>query len=84
MQKLSNYSTGKFLKVYTGRVNSVYCITSTFSVTNVKYIVSVLEDNMVKKCDLQQKIRVHDDHSDFVISVTWLRIALLLQALIMI
>ncbi|KAF3973715.1 hypothetical protein CMV_002892 [Castanea mollissima] len=61
-----------------------YCITSTCSVTNVKYIVSVLEDNMVKKCDLQQKIRVHDNHSDFVISVTWVRIALLLQALIMI
>ena len=76
MQKLSNYSTGKFLKVYTGRVNSVYCITSTFSVTNVKY--------KVKKCDHQQNIRVHDDRSDFVISVTWVRIALLLQALIMI
>ncbi|KAJ6709029.1 WD40 REPEAT PROTEIN [Salix koriyanagi] len=36
--KLWNYSTGKFLKIYSGHTNKVYCITSTFSVTNGKYI----------------------------------------------
>lgn len=71
-QKLSNYSTGKFLKVYTGHVNKVYCITSTFSVTNGKYIVSGSEDNCVYLWDLQQKTMIQklEGHSDTVISVT--------------
>ncbi|XP_030946269.1 COMPASS-like H3K4 histone methylase component WDR5B [Quercus lobata] len=70
--KLSNYSTGKFLKVYTGHVNKVYCITSTFSVTNGKYIVSGSEDNCVYLWDLQQKTMIQklEGHSDTVISVT--------------
>ncbi|XLR32959.1 hypothetical protein S83_060859, partial [Arachis hypogaea] len=35
--RLWNYSTGKFLKSYTGHVNSKYCLSSTFSITNGKY-----------------------------------------------
>ncbi|CAA6662882.1 unnamed protein product [Spirodela intermedia] len=53
--KLWNYSTGKFLKIYTGHVNKVYCISSTFSVTNGKYI------NLIQKLE---------GHKDTVISVS--------------
>ena len=72
VQRLSNYSTGKFLKVYSGHVNKVYCITSTFSVTNGKYIVSGSEDNCIYLWDLQQKTMVQrlEAHSDTVVSVT--------------
>ncbi|KAG6525745.1 COMPASS-like H3K4 histone methylase component WDR5B [Zingiber officinale] len=70
--KLCNYALGKFLKVYTGHVNRQYCITSTFSVTNGKYIVSGSEDNCVYIWDLQSKqiIQKLEGHTDTVISVT--------------
>ncbi|KAL6271628.1 hypothetical protein ACE6H2_028539 [Prunus campanulata] len=70
--KLWNYSTGKFLKIYTGHVNNVYCVTSTFSVTNGKYIVSGSEDHCVYLWDLQQKTMVQKlgGHSDTAISVS--------------
>ncbi|XP_020578435.1 COMPASS-like H3K4 histone methylase component WDR5B [Phalaenopsis equestris] len=70
--KLSNYSVGKFLKVYTGHVNKVYCITSTFSVTSGKYIVSGSEDKFVYIWDLQGKniIQKLEGHRDTVISVS--------------
>lgn len=72
VQKLWNYSAGKFLKIYTGHTNKKYCITSTFSVTNGKYIVSGSEDNCVYVWDLQQKTMIQklDGHTDSVISVT--------------
>ncbi|KAK8954507.1 hypothetical protein KSP39_PZI002344 [Platanthera zijinensis] len=72
LQKLSNYAAGKFLKVYTGHVNKVYCITSTFSVTSGKYIVSGSEDNIVYIWDLQGKnvIQKLEGHRDTVISVS--------------
>lgn len=72
MQKLWNYSAGKFLKVYTGHTNRAYCITSTFSVTNGKYIVSGSEDKCVYLWDLQQKTMLQklEGHTDTVISVT--------------
>lgn len=72
VQKLWNYSTGKFLKIYTGHVNNVYCVTSTFSVTNGKYIVSGSEDHCVYLWDLQQKTMVQklEGHSDTAISVS--------------
>ncbi|KAK6151095.1 hypothetical protein DH2020_016027 [Rehmannia glutinosa] len=53
--RLWNFSTGKFLKTYTGHVNSKYCISSTFSITNGKYIVSGSEDNCVYLWELQSQ-----------------------------
>lgn len=72
MQKLWNYSTGKSLKIYTGHVNKVYCITSAFSVTYGKYIVSGSEDNCVYVWDLQGKnpLQKLEGHKDTVISVS--------------
>ncbi|PKU65447.1 Protein Mut11 [Dendrobium catenatum] len=72
LKKLSNYAAGKFLKVYTGHVNKVYCITSTFSVTSGKYIVSGSEDKFVYIWDLQGKniIQKLEGHKDTVISVS--------------
>ncbi|XP_064971906.1 COMPASS-like H3K4 histone methylase component WDR5B [Musa acuminata AAA Group] len=70
--KLCNYSTGKFLKIYTGHVNRRYCITSAFSVTNGKYIVSGSEDKCAYLWDLQSKqmIQKLEGHTDTVISVS--------------
>lgn len=72
LQKLCNYSTGKFLKIYTGHVNRRYCITSAFSVTNGKYIVSGSEDKCAYIWDLQSKqmIQKLEGHTDTVISVS--------------
>lgn len=72
VQKLWNYSAGKFLKIYTGHVNRVYCVVSTFSVTNGKYIVSGSEDKCVYIWDLQQKTMIQklEGHTDVVISVS--------------
>ena len=72
MQKLWNYSSGKSLKIYTGHANKVYCITSAFSVTYGKYIVSGSEDNCVYVWDLQGKnpLQKLEGHSDTVISVS--------------
>lgn len=69
--KLWNYSTGKFLKIYTGHVNKTYCIQPTFSVTNGKYIVSGSEDHCVYIWDLQGKnlLQKLEGHTDTVISV---------------
>ena len=72
LQKLWNYTAGKCSKIYSGHLNRVYCITSTFSVTNGKYIVSGSEDRCVYLWDLQQKNMVQklEGHTDTVISVT--------------
>jgi COMPASS component SWD3 len=58
--------------MYSGHMNRVYCITSTFSVTNGKYIVSGSEDRCVYLWDLQGKnmIQKLEGHTDTVISVT--------------
>ncbi|CDP14622.1 unnamed protein product [Coffea canephora] len=70
--RLWNYAAGKSLKVYTGHVNRLYCITPTFSVTNGKYIVSGSEDKCVCIWDLQGKnmLQKLEGHTDVVISVT--------------
>ncbi|KAJ4821424.1 WD repeat-containing protein 5 [Rhynchospora pubera] len=70
--RLCNLANGKSLKVYTGHVNRVYCITSTFSVTNGKYIVSGSEDKCVYIWDLQGKnvLQKLEGHNDTVISVS--------------
>lgn len=71
-QRLWNFSTGKFLKTYTGHVNSKYCISSTFSITNGKYIVSGSEDNYVYIWELQTRkiVQKLEGHTDTVISVS--------------
>jgi COMPASS component SWD3 len=70
--KLCNFATGKFLKVYSGHVNRVYCIQSAFSITNGKYIVSGSEDNCVYIWDLQGRniLQKLEGHTDTVISVS--------------
>ena len=72
LQKLCNFATGKFLKVYSGHVNRQYCIQSAFSVTNGKYIVSGSEDNCVYIWDLQGRniLQKLEGHTDTVISVS--------------
>lgn len=72
LQKLSNYLTGKFLKMYQGHVNKIYCITPTFSVTNGKYIVSGSEDQCIYLWDLQGRnlIQRIEGHTDTVVSVS--------------
>lgn len=72
LQKLWNYQTGKFLKIYTGHVNRIYCITPTFSVTNGTCIVSGSEDKCVYIWDLQGKsvIQKLEGHTDTVVSVS--------------
>lgn len=70
--KLWNYAAGRSLKMYSGHVNRVYCLTSTFSVTNGRYIVSGSEDRCLYLWDLQQKnmIQKLEGHTDTVISVS--------------
>lgn len=72
VQRLWNFSTGKFLKTYTGHVNSKFCISSTFSITNGKYIVSGSEDNMVYLWELQSRkiVQKLEGHTDGVVSVS--------------
>lgn len=72
VQRLWNFSTGKFLKAYKGHTKSRYAISATFSVTNGKYIVSGSEDNCVYLWDLQsRKIAQRlDGHKDIVVSVS--------------
>jgi len=72
LQRLWNYSTGKFLKTYTGHVNSKYCISSTFSITNGKYIVGGSEDNSIYLWELQSRkiVQKLEGHSDTVVSVS--------------
>lgn len=70
-QRLWNFSTGKFLKTYTGHTNSKYCISSAFSVTNGMYIVSGSEDACVYLWDLQTRkvVQKLEGHTDSVLSV---------------
>lgn len=72
LQRLWNYSTGKFLKTYTGHVNSKYCISSSFSITNGKYVVGGSEDNCIYLWELQTRkiVQKLEGHSDAVISVS--------------
>ncbi|KAK4346716.1 hypothetical protein RND71_033055 [Anisodus tanguticus] len=71
-QRLWNFSTGKVLKTYTGHVNSKYCVSSTFSITNGKYIVSGSEDNCIHMWELQSRkiVQKLEGHTDTIISVS--------------
>lgn len=52
-------------------MNSKYCISATFSITNGKYIVSGSEDNCLYLWELQSRkiVQKLEAHSDPVISV---------------
>jgi COMPASS component SWD3 len=71
LQRLWNFSTGKFLKTYTGHVNTKFCISPTFSITNGKYIVGGSEDSCVYLWELQSRkiVQKLEGHTDTVISV---------------
>ena len=60
------------MKTYTGHVNSKYCLSSTFSVTNGKYIVSGSEDSCLYLWELQSRkiVQKLEGHTDTVISVS--------------
>jgi COMPASS component SWD3 len=72
LQRLWNYSTGRFLKTYTGHVNSKYCISSSFSITNGKYVVGGSEDKCIYLWGLQSKrvVQKLEGHTDTVVSVS--------------
>lgn len=72
LQRLWNFSPGKFLKTYTGHVNLRYCVPASFSVTNRKYIVSGSEDNCVYIWDLQTRkmLQKLEGHTDSIVALS--------------
>nr|KAJ0212698.1 hypothetical protein LSAT_V11C400167830 [Lactuca sativa] len=71
--RLWNLSTGKFLKTNNIHTNSKYSMSSAFSITNGKYIVSVSEDNCVYLWELQTRkiVQKLEGHTDAVIIVAY-------------
>ncbi|KAK9220665.1 hypothetical protein WN944_009088 [Citrus x changshan-huyou] len=64
-------TVSKLRMTYTRHTNSKYCISSTFSVTNGKYIVSGYEDSCVYLWEVQARkvVQKLEGHTDPVISV---------------
>lgn len=71
LQMLWNISSAKFIKTYTGHANSQYSVSSAFSVTNGKRIVSGSEDNCVYMWELNSRklLQKLEGHTEPVMSV---------------
>lgn len=72
IQRLWNISTAKFIKTYTGHTNSQYCISSAFSFSNGKRIISGSEDKCVYMWELNSKkmLQKLEGHTETVTTVT--------------
>ncbi|CAH1443381.1 unnamed protein product [Lactuca virosa] len=73
LKRLWNLSTGKFLKTNNVHTNSKYSMSSAFSITNGKYIVSGSEDNCVYLWELQARkiVQKLEGHTNAVIIVAY-------------
>ena len=71
LQRLWNISSAKYIKTYTGHANSQYSVSSAFSVTNGKRIVSGSEDNCVYMWELNSRklLQKLEGHTESIMSV---------------
>lgn len=71
--RLWDYQTTRCLKVYKGHVNTKYCISACFSVTQGKWIVAGSEDHKTYIWDLQTReiVQVLEGHTGLLLS-SWI------------
>lgn len=71
MQRLWNVSSGKYVKTYTGHVTSQYSVSSAFSITDGRKIVSGSEDKCVYMWELNSRklLQKLEGHTEPVMTV---------------